>query len=173
MDLDTAKIDDAVLGLLYLTLHEQVRAWKSMDWAALGRLHEKGLIHDPVTKSKSVVLTDAGLREAERLFTEQFAKLGHAPTTVRYGDATAAVHAADGVTGFLCKSAAADGRFFFRVYGEDHAFTDYALRHDDLRVTIASDAMASFYEIGDEHVLDHSPQVLGLPPDKGNRAGGA
>ena len=172
MDLDTAKIDEAILGLLYLTLHDQVRAWKSMDWAAMGRLHEKGLIHDPVNKSKSVVLTDAGLREAERIFTEQFAKPTHAPAIVQYGDATAEVRAAEGITGSLCRSAV-DGSTFFRAYGEDGSFTDYALRHDDLRVTIASDAMASFYHVGDEPVLDHSPQVLGLQPGKANRAPGA
>lgn len=172
MDLDTAKIDDAVLALLYLTLHEQVRAWKSMDWAALGRLHENGLILDPVNSSKSVVLTAAGLRLAERLFTAQFARLRNPPTSVRYGSAPAAARAAEGVTGSLCRSAV-DGAFFFRVYSDDHSFIDYALRHDDLRVTIASDAMASFYDIGDERVLDHSPEVLGLPPSPGNRAGRA
>ncbi len=161
MDLDTAKIDDAILGLLYLTLHDEVRAWKSMDWAAMSRLHEKGLIHDPASKSRSVVLTEAGVREAERVFTEQFVKPAHPVVSVQYGDATAAVRSADGVTGFLCRSAV-DGSSFFRVYGEDGSFTDYALRHEDLRVTIASDAMASFYVVGNEHVLDHSPPVLGL-----------
>ena len=76
------------------------------------------------------------------------------------------------MSGFLCRSAV-DGSYFFRADGEDGSFTDYALRHDDLRVTIASDAMASFYHVGDETVLDHSPQVLGLHPDMGNQAPGA
>lgn len=172
MDLDTAKIDEAVLGLLYLTLHDEVRAWKSMDWAALGRLHEKGFIHDPVNKAKSVVLTEAGLREAERLFAEQFARQGPQPTAVRYGDENATARAADGTTGVLCRSATGEG-FFFRIYGEDGSFTDYTLRHDELCVTIASHAMASFYEIGEERVLDHSPQVLGLVASKPHRASGA
>ena len=65
MEIDTERIDDAVLGLLYLTLHDECRAWKSFDWEALNRLHEKGLIHDPVNKAKSVVLTPSGLRAAE------------------------------------------------------------------------------------------------------------
>jgi len=42
------KIDDAALALLYITLHDDYRAWKGMDWGVLGRLHEKGMIHDPV-----------------------------------------------------------------------------------------------------------------------------
>jgi hypothetical protein len=74
VELDTEKIDEAVLAVLYLTLHDGVRAWKGVDWDALARLHEKGLILDPVGKQKSVVFTDDGLREAERCFRELFAK---------------------------------------------------------------------------------------------------
>jgi hypothetical protein len=74
MDIDTEKIDHAVLALLYLTLHDEVRAWKSFDWEAMNRLHAKGFISDPVGKAKSVVLTDAGLKESERLFKQLFAK---------------------------------------------------------------------------------------------------
>ena len=51
MDIDTDKTDEAVLALLYLTLHDGVRAWKG---------HE------------SVVLTDEGLAESERLFRNLF-----------------------------------------------------------------------------------------------------
>lgn len=57
MDLDTDRIDDAVLGLLYLTLHDEFRAWKGFDWDTLNRLHEKGMIGNPVGKAKSVVFT--------------------------------------------------------------------------------------------------------------------
>jgi hypothetical protein len=71
---DTDKIDDAVLALLYPTLHDGVRAWKSCDWDAMNRLHEKGLISDPVGKAKSVVLTERGLQESERLFKKLFTK---------------------------------------------------------------------------------------------------
>lgn len=74
MEIDTDKIDEVVLALLYLTLHDDVRAWKGHDWDALDRLHRKGMIHDPVSKAKSVVLTDVGLAESERLFKELFAK---------------------------------------------------------------------------------------------------
>ncbi len=74
MDIDTEKIDEAVLALLYLALHDDTRAWKGLDWGALNRLHEKGFISNPVGKAKSVVLTDRGLRESERLFRKLFAK---------------------------------------------------------------------------------------------------
>jgi hypothetical protein len=42
MEIDTAKIDEAVLALLYLTLHDGSRAWKGFDWDTLNRLHAKG-----------------------------------------------------------------------------------------------------------------------------------
>jgi hypothetical protein len=74
LDIDTDKIDEATLALLYLGLHERCRAWKSFDWDAMGRLHEKGLIFDPVNKAKSVMLTDEGLRESERLFRKLFTR---------------------------------------------------------------------------------------------------
>lgn len=65
-------IDEAVLALLSLGLHDDVRAWKSFDWEAMNRLHEKGFITDPVGKAKSVVVTEDGLREAERLVQKLF-----------------------------------------------------------------------------------------------------
>ena len=73
MAIDTDRIDEAVTALLFLGLHDGGRAWKGFDWDALDRLHKKGLILDPVSKAKSVVLTEEGLREAERLFQELFA----------------------------------------------------------------------------------------------------
>ena len=74
MDIDTNKIDEAVLALLYLTLHDGSRAWKGFDWEAMNRLHEKGFISNPVGKAKSVVLTESGLRESEQLFHKLFVK---------------------------------------------------------------------------------------------------
>ena len=73
-ELDEDKIDQTVLALLYLTLHDEFRAWKGFDWEVLNRLHEKGMIGNPVGKAKSVVFTDEGLRESERLFKEMFMK---------------------------------------------------------------------------------------------------
>lgn len=79
-DIDTDRIDEAVLALMYLTLHDAdwssgaVRAWKSFDWDALNRLYEKDLICDPVNKAKSVLLTSEGLRRSKALFYELFVK---------------------------------------------------------------------------------------------------
>ena len=72
MPLNIDKIDDAALALLYLTLHDEDRAWKGMDWDVLGRLHEKGMIHDPVGKVKSVVFTQEGLERAKQLFETMY-----------------------------------------------------------------------------------------------------
>ena len=74
MEIDTDRIDEAVLALLYLGRHDGQRVWKSFDWDAMNRLHARGFISDPVGRAKSVVLTDAGLEEAKRLFEELFVK---------------------------------------------------------------------------------------------------
>jgi len=76
MDINTDAVDEVVLALLYLNLCGENRAWKSLDWDALNRLHEKGLIGDPVHRAKSVWLTEEGLGEAERLFTKYFVRAG-------------------------------------------------------------------------------------------------
>ena len=72
MKLDTERIDQAVLALLRLGLHDGARAWKAFDWDAMARLHQKGYITDPVGKAKSVVFTDEGLLESERLLQALF-----------------------------------------------------------------------------------------------------
>ncbi|MDP5218779.1 DUF6429 family protein [Ruegeria sp. 2205SS24-7] len=74
MDIDENKVDDAVLALLWLTLHDERRAWKGFDWEALDRLYRRGLILDPKGKAKSVVLTEDGLRQSEALFARLFAR---------------------------------------------------------------------------------------------------
>ena len=74
MSVDEERIDEAVLALLWLTLHDERRAWKGFDWDVLGRLHAKGLIADPVGRAKSVVLTDEGLRQSEALFRALFTR---------------------------------------------------------------------------------------------------
>ncbi len=74
MALHTDKIDDTALALLYLTLHNGYRAWKGFDWGVLGRLHEKGMIDDPVGKGKSIAFTEEGLERAKALFEEMFQK---------------------------------------------------------------------------------------------------
>ena len=63
MNIDTGKIDDTVLALPPPTLHDGNRAWKSHTWDAMNRLHEKGLISDPVSRAKPVMLAERGLEE--------------------------------------------------------------------------------------------------------------
>jgi hypothetical protein len=74
MELDTDKIDQAVLALLALGKHEGYRTWKAFDWDVMGRLHEKGFITDPIRKSKSVLFTEEGARESERLLQVLFGR---------------------------------------------------------------------------------------------------
>lgn len=74
MNIDPDKVDEAVLALLKLGLHDGDRAWKAFDWEAMQRLHAKGYISDPVGKAKSVMFTDAGLRESERLLRDLFCR---------------------------------------------------------------------------------------------------
>jgi Mn-dependent DtxR family transcriptional regulator len=45
-----------------------------MGWDVLDRLHQSGYIHDPVTKAKSVLLTEEGAARSKRLFEKHFAK---------------------------------------------------------------------------------------------------
>lgn len=72
MTFDTDKIDKAVLALLQLGLHDGNRTWKSYDWEVMNRLYEKGLISNPVGKTKSVELTEHGIVESHRLFIQLF-----------------------------------------------------------------------------------------------------
>jgi hypothetical protein len=74
MELDNGKIDDAVLALLYLGLHDGARAWKGFDWDAMDRLHQAGYIANPRGKAKSVVFTEEGLERAELLLERLFGK---------------------------------------------------------------------------------------------------
>jgi hypothetical protein len=79
MDLDESKIDEAVLGLLYLTSFEEygaARAWKGHDWDTLSRLHAQGLIEDPQNRSKSVVFTSDGYARAKANCEKLFAAGG-------------------------------------------------------------------------------------------------
>ena len=77
MEYDKDNVDEMVLALLYLTTYEErfgVRAWKGQDWAAMDRLFEKGYIHDPRSKAKSVVLTEQGIKRSRELFDQHFAR---------------------------------------------------------------------------------------------------
>jgi len=78
MDYNADKVDEAVLALLYLSLHDVnefgARAWKGHDWDALDRLHQRGVIGDPRSKAKSVVLNAEGVKAAEMAFRKLFSK---------------------------------------------------------------------------------------------------
>lgn len=74
MNIDKGKIDETVLALLQLTLHDEFRAWKGQDFDVMNRLYEKGFISDPVNKYKSVALTEEGLKKSKELFEVIFSK---------------------------------------------------------------------------------------------------
>ncbi len=81
--------------------------------------------------------------------------------TYIYGGKPTKTEKADGVAGTLLRSSG--NNYIFRVYGKNGSFIDYAIRHDDLSITIDQDALASFYTLDEETaILDHSPSVLGL-----------
>ena len=73
MEYDEDKIDDYTLALMFLVTHSRMegygaRAWEGFDWDTINRLHEKGMITNPIGKAKSVGLTEEGYKKAEELF---------------------------------------------------------------------------------------------------------
>jgi hypothetical protein len=68
---DEKRVDEAVLALMHLTTFRDAsgyRTWKGHDWEVLNRLHEKGFISNPKSKSRSVDLTNEGQKTSEELF---------------------------------------------------------------------------------------------------------
>lgn len=66
-----------VLALLYLGTFRDgpvVRAWKGFDWSSMDRLYEKGFIHDPKSKARSVILTEEGEWATRELFERHFGR---------------------------------------------------------------------------------------------------
>jgi hypothetical protein len=75
MNYDRDKVDEAVLALMYLNLHEGsggTRAWKGFDWNSLARLHERGMISNARGTAKSVLLSPEGLKACEAAFAKTF-----------------------------------------------------------------------------------------------------
>jgi hypothetical protein len=77
VEYDEDKVDEYTLALLYLITHDRqegcgARAWKGFDWDTMNRLHEKGLISNPISKAKSVVVSGEGFKKAEELFKKHF-----------------------------------------------------------------------------------------------------
>ena len=86
MDVDGEKLEQVVLALLHMNSFKEGdgrRAWKSLPWAILDSLHEKGYISDPANKNKSVWLTDEGAKLSEELFEKLFALRGHVAALTR------------------------------------------------------------------------------------------
>ena len=70
-------IDEIMLAFLYFNYFEDnygKRAWKSLDWDAMGRLHQKGYISDPKSKAKSISITDEAIALGEKLAKKYFQK---------------------------------------------------------------------------------------------------
>jgi hypothetical protein len=74
MKFDEGKVDEAVLALLFLTLGDDDRAWKDIDWDVLERLYKAGMIENPVRKTRSVHLTPEGAARSRQLFEKMFAR---------------------------------------------------------------------------------------------------
>ena len=76
MDVDSEKLEQAVLALLHLNTFDEKsgkRAWKALPWNVMDQLHQKSYISDPATKNKSVWLSDEGAKLSEELFEKLFA----------------------------------------------------------------------------------------------------
>ena len=79
MKYDQDKVDEMTLALLYLVTTkgpEEIgaSAGKAFDAATMNRLHEKGWINDPKTKSLSIQVTEEGFKRSEALFRKCFGK---------------------------------------------------------------------------------------------------
>ena len=70
-ELDADKLAEAALALLSLTLHGG-RVWKALDWSLMNLLFAKGWISDPVSKTKSVFLTEEGESLARSFLSKHF-----------------------------------------------------------------------------------------------------
>lgn len=72
MEYDEKLIEEAVLALLAAFSSDDGNAWKGFDFEVMNRLHEQGLISNPVNRNKSIWLTEEGQERgrqlAERLF---------------------------------------------------------------------------------------------------------
>lgn len=76
MTYDRSRAGELTLALMYLTLHDDVRVWKGYSWDVLDHLFQQGLISDPRSRARSVVLTEDGLARSRALFAEYLAAAG-------------------------------------------------------------------------------------------------
>jgi hypothetical protein len=70
MSYNRERAAELVLALMQLTLHDGARAWKGYDWDVMNDLFERGLISDPRSKAKSVVLSEEGMARSRAMFAK-------------------------------------------------------------------------------------------------------
>ena len=71
-----ATFDDMALAVAYVSLHDRVLIWKTIDYSITERWHQHGWIEDPRGKSKSMVLTPEGLERARQVTQRLFGSPG-------------------------------------------------------------------------------------------------
>ena len=71
-----------VLALMAFEIHDDGRAWKGFPWEVLAHLHDQGLISDPRTKAKSVVLTEAGEAQSRAARDRLLCTAANAPSAL-------------------------------------------------------------------------------------------
>lgn len=74
MNYDDTLIEEAVLALLAAFSSDEGNAWKGFDFEVMNRLHEQGLISNPVNRNKSIWLTAEGLERGRRIADRLFGK---------------------------------------------------------------------------------------------------
>lgn len=72
MEYDMKLIDDAVLALLAAYSSDDGNAWKGYDFEIMNRLHEQGLISNPVNRNKSIWLTEEGMERGREIAGRMF-----------------------------------------------------------------------------------------------------
>lgn len=72
---------------------------------------------------------------------------------------TEKIKPANGTVGYLLR-VADEREYVFRVYDENHNFTDYDILHYDMCIQI-QDEDATFYSNEHGDYIDHSPETLG------------
>lgn len=80
-EFDPERILECALAILAVSLHEDDIVWKNIDWDLMDAMHSRGWISDPVNKSKSVYLTEEGLKNALTFQRKYFAQPAKSPST--------------------------------------------------------------------------------------------
>jgi hypothetical protein len=73
MKIDTDRIDEVTLALLWLGLHDYTYAQKTFDRETLDRLRNKGMISDINGEADCVVFSEEGRARAAELYRTIFA----------------------------------------------------------------------------------------------------